>query len=792
MSADSSPLDPAGGLIAGAGSDLDGCSLYREVSTIAGLMNIVTDPVILVGRDDRILSVSAALGAALQISGREMVGRPWYEAAIPSDQRTAVREYVRAVVAGELDQSTGLTCRYRLADGRHVSMDWHCHPLRAASGDSESGAALFLFGQLPTTESDRTSRDLRELQVKYRSIVDNIATGVAVISPSMQILKLNRQMQAWFPQIKAEDGPVCYRTFNSPPLDSTCPWCPVAKTLIDGQVHEAITETPAGSEVRHYRIVSSPLTDEDGRIAAAIEMVDDITDQFRAEEAIRESEERFRTVVNASMDAIVACNNEGIITTFNPAAEKMFGHDAGSIVGSPLDPLLPEGMAERHQEMLNSYFATGEPNGAIGAVTELTARRLDGATFPVELTLSVAHHCEPATAVAIIRDITDRRAIQDQLFDLATQYSTMMDAVPAMVYVKDQEGRFKAVNQAFRMFYGKADSEILGKTSLDVFDQKYALLCQSDDEELFRTGKKVTRDAYKVVGPGGAERWFTTTKVPLLNAEGQATGLVGLVQDVTEAHQSREQLIQADKLAAIGTLAAGVAHEINNPIGFISSNLNTMEKYLAKIDTMLKQVVPKDASQAEKFAVILEDFKDAITESIEGSDRVKRIVADLKSFSRVDRSEAEYASINEGINTTLNIVWNELKYKCTVEKDLGDLPDFYCRLNQLNQVFMNILINAGHAIDKEQGTIAIRTWAETDTIYVSIKDDGKGIPPGNLKKVFEPFFTTKEVGKGTGLGLSLAYDIVAKHNGNIEVSSEPEKGTEFLISLPVGGVENER
>jgi two-component system NtrC family sensor kinase len=188
---------------------------------------------------------------------------------------------------------------------------------------------------------------------------------------------------------------------------------------------------------------------------------------------------------------------------------------------------------------------------------------------------------------------------------------------------------------------------------------------------------------------------------------------------------------------------------------------------------------------------MLNDFVDAVKESIEGVNRVKKIVVDLKSFSRVDRAEKEMANLNEGIESTLNIVWNEIKYTCKVEKDYGDLPDLYCIPNQHNQVFLNLLVNAGQSIAGKSGLIEIKTWADNQNIYVSIKDNGCGIPEKNQKRIFEPFFTTKEVGKGTGLGLSLVYDIIKKHKGQIIVDSEVGVGTKFNITLPREGVRDD-
>ncbi|HMK49329.1 MAG TPA: ATP-binding protein, partial [Thermodesulfovibrionales bacterium] len=173
-----------------------------------------------------------------------------------------------------------------------------------------------------------------------------------------------------------------------------------------------------------------------------------------------------------------------------------------------------------------------------------------------------------------------------------------------------------------------------------------------------------------------------------------------------------------------------------------------------------------------------------IKESLEGTERVKRIVQDLKTFSHIDEAEWKMADVNTSIESTLNIVWNEIKYKATLRKDYGDIPLTICNPGQLNQVFMNMLINAAHAIEK-QGEITIRTFRSDGYVNVSISDTGRGIPDDKIGRIFEPFFTTKEVGKGTGLGLSIAYDIIKKHKGYISVESELGKGSTFTVKIPV-------
>jgi len=250
-------------------------------------------------------------------------------------------------------------------------------------------------------------------------------------------------------------------------------------------------------------------------------------------------------------------------------------------------------------------------------------------------------------------------------------------------------------------------------------------------------------------------------------------------------------LYQQEKMASIGQLAAGVAHEINNPIGFISSNLGSCKKYLSKIMEYIEATSKyNDAEELQllqkqlKLDFIFDDFNDLVGESIEGTNRVAEIVKNLKNFSRVDEKDQTQTDINECLENTLKVIWNELKYKTKVEKKYGKLPHILCFPKQLSQVFMNILINAAHSI-KETGEITISTWHENNNIFITISDTGSGIAPNDLNKVFDHFFTTKEVGQGTGLGLSISYEIIKKHAGKIAVESNVGRGTTFTITIPV-------
>jgi len=311
-----------------------------------------------------------------------------------------------------------------------------------------------------------------------------------------------------------------------------------------------------------------------------------------------------------------------------------------------------------------------------------------------------------------------------------------------------------------------------------------------DDEHLAMQAMQIGAQDYLVKGQ--------TTARGLVRAIRYALERKRTLDDLRASHA---QLLQQEKLASIGQLAAGVAHEINNPMGFITSNLTTLGKYLANLKEFVNGVsslVEKQGGaelaaavaqrkKAMKIDFLLTDIEDLIGESLDGAERVKEIVKNLKSFSRVDDRERVWADLRECLDSTLNIVWNELKYKAEVVKEYDRIDPVLCYPQQLNQVFMNLLVNAGHAIDK-QGVITIRIRQDDANAYVSVADTGCGIAPEDIGRVFEPFFTTKEVGKGTGLGLSIAYDIVTKkHGGELLVESEPGKGATFTVVLPRDG-----
>lgn len=293
------------------------------------------------------------------------------------------------------------------------------------------------------------------------------------------------------------------------------------------------------------------------------------------------------------------------------------------------------------------------------------------------------------------------------------------------------------------------------------------------------------------------EKAYQREKLARLEAEklleNMSRELYGKAQALEEANadlkKNQQTLVQQEKMASVGYLASGIAHEINNPLGYSLSNLSVLREYIEELETafglVIKAGLPETVN-AQNLENTLDDMPDLITETIEGMEAVKQIVSDLRGFARGGDAPASEAQVNDGIHMTLNVMKGQLKHKCQVHLDLAELPPIECYLGKLNQVFANIVGNAVQAMP-DGGNLYIRSAVENENIVVEISDDGPGVAASEANDIFSPFFTTKTVGEGTGLGLSICYAIVTEdHGGSLSLSDQgPGKGATFRIELPV-------
>lgn len=532
-----------------------------------------------------------------------------------------------------------------------------------------------------------------------------------------------------------------------------------------------------------------------------------------------------QSILDAVAQGVIGLDAQGLVTFVNPHARQLLGCGERDLLGRATDAFMVPSPAET------------DPIDLRSAPGNLIFRRGNGELFPVVCSAKDVVAGTPGSGVVLtFNDVTDRRVAEHALHrkgEELTRAHNLLDAVmrslSAHIAVLDADGRILLVNDAWTRF---APYDAPGAKPLEL-GQNFLSMCEYAAVQGDRGAVAVAEAIRAVLGgnesivsferslsSSTSPRWFLVTISPLRGTEAELAHVVMAYTDITarktaehalrsekdaqeillrRLEEARNQLLQSEKMASIGQLAAGVAHEINNPVGYVKSNLSTLRGYLEQVMALLNAyslAEEPDAAEAVRsslaqlkatadMAFLRDDIWSLMHECDEGLQRVAQIVRDLKDFSHVDGGERVEADLHRGLDSTLNIVWNELKYKATVVREYASLPLVDCVIAQINQVFMNLLVNAAHAME-QQGTIWVRTGlGELGWVWVEVEDTGQGIPPENIKRIFDPFFTTKPVGKGTGLGLALTYGIVTRHGGRIDVESTVGKGTRFRIWLPI-------
>ncbi len=392
----------------------------------------------------------------------------------------------------------------------------------------------------------------------------------------------------------------------------------------------------------------------------------------------------------------------------------------------------------------------------------------------------------------------ERRNLADALAHERNVLRTMIDLIPAFIYAKDAQSRFTASNKLVANRMGVEPDELLGKTDFDFFPREMAEKFFADEQALLKSGKPlIDHEEIAYDKTRGMNRVILTSKVPLHDAAGNLTGVVGTGFDITERKAAEERMASSDRLESIGRLAAGVAHEINTPIQYLSDSVSFIRdgvKELLEYIDALHASMPQPPAPDDNVEDLRKEMPPALTLVADGLTRIAEIVRSMKDFAHADQSQMSPVDLNRAIASTLVIARSEYKPVAEVETHYGEIPPVTCHAGQINQVVLNLVVNAAHAIaDKVQrtgavGKITVSTHVENDHVVISIGDTGTGIPETIRARVFDPFFTTKEVGRGTGQGLSIARNVVVKgHGGGLDFTTEPGKGTTFHVRLPVSG-----
>jgi len=805
-------------------------ALHNNSVFIENLVNYSATPSFVIDKDHHILFWNLALAKLTGLSSEEMRGTDRHWEAFYSEKRPTMADLVLGQAENNVSDFYENFRISGLIDGAMESEGWFRFP--------GMGRRFLVFHAAPITDGDgnivavvENLEDLTEakqienmLNEQYRhlqQLLDSIPNPVFNKNRNGAFIGCNRAFEVFYNLKRTE---IMGRKFTDLTADKSASFQGDQDMVCmknDLPLSYEIAIVQADGVMRQVIVTKAPTHDRNGKVNGLVGTYTDITERKQIETALRESEEKFRTISNSAQDAIIMIDNDGRVTFWNNAAEKIFGFSRREIMGQDLHEIIaPPAMVDRYRAAFSNFREDGSGE-MIGKTLEVPAIRKDGSEIPIEVSLASVLLGGKWCAICLARDITARKEAQEAIVaSKAAMEAKHAELSLIFNWVESAKLEWEQTLDSLKdiiIILANADHTIrrCNRMLLDITGQDYDALVQKDWRKVFsdsgftfvtfdgKTGELLHTKSHHMYDLHIYEIHNPEDETPL--------GLVISMNDVTEIklitrelekayaelQSTQTMVIQQEKMASIGQMAAGVAHEINNPMGFITSNLNSMNKYMARILEYQKALDEHMAScQSEtkkeleemkrrlKIDFILEDSGNLVNESLEGAERVRKIVQDLKSFSRVDEADEQLADLNQCLESTINIARNEIKYVATLTKDFGEIPQIKCYPQQLNQVFMNLLVNAAHAIS-DQGKITVRSWSDTGNVFISVSDTGSGIPEEIQQRIFEPFFTTKEAGKGTGLGLSISYDIIRKHGGEIMLESKVDQGTTFTIRLPI-------
>ncbi len=595
---------------------------------------------------------------------------------------------------------------------------------------------------------------------------------------------------------------------------------PIIQRAIDAMVREGMNGNMAEVRCRHkdgkwhyVEAHSCAVRNGDGRLERIVVISRVIDDRILAQQKLKDREERLQLLLDSTAEAMYGVDLDGNCTFCNPALLRMLGYRAASdLLGKNMHEVIhykrADGSAYPMEECcIFQAFRTG----SLMHVDDEVVWRADGTCLPVEYwSHPVKHDGKTVGCMVTFVDIAERKAAQEALRRAHEEAELFINSVPSILIGISRDSRIKRWNRAAVQVFGLSAVEVAYKYLADCGIQwaRSDMKAEIDSWCARSEPRRIEALPFTING----ETRFLGLNLSWINApEERIDELLIIGSDVTEREILGQQLRQAQKLEAIGQLAAGIAHEINTPIQYVGDNTRFLQESWPSFHSLLAitremqqestkgpispQILQRfDALvQETDFEYLQSEIPHAIGQSLEGIDRVTKIVRAMKDFSHPGSEQKKLIDINKAIETTITVARNEWKYVSDLETHFDpDLPLVLCHAGEFNQVILNLLINAAQAIaqaaeegSRGKGKIVASTMRDQESVQISISDTGVGIPEAVRSRVFEPFFTTKPVGKGTGQGLALAHTaIVRRHGGKIWFDSEQGKGTTFYIRIP--------
>jgi PAS domain S-box-containing protein len=627
-------------------------------------------------------------------------------------------------------------------------------------------------------ERKRSEIELKDTLSLHRATVESTADGILVVSRGGKMVSFNQKfLKMWeIPEsitLTREDDRALAFVLDQL-KDPEC-FLSKVKELYANPSEESF-DVLEFKDGRVFERFSQPQKIGD-TIVGRVWSFRDVTKHKQAEDAIRESEEKFRAISSTAADAILVMDNKGKISYWNPSAERMFGYTSDEALGKELHIFLaPSRYHAAYEKGMQRFLKTGK-GPAVGHTSEFFAIRKDGTEFPIEVSTSAIRITGQWHSVGIVRDITDRKHAEHALRESEQKYRTLFEESKDIVYISTPEGQFLDINPAGVELFGYDSREEL--LQINISEDLYVHPFDREEFQYVMATQGFIKD-FEVMfkRKDGQQLSVLITATTVHDQTGTIVAYRGIMKDITERKRLEQQLIQAQKMEAVGQLAGGIAHDFNNILTAIIG-----------FGTLLKMETEKG-----------HPLHSYVTQILTSAERAANLTQALLAFSRKQVISPKPVNLNKvivGVKSILSrIIGEDIELSTNLtDNDLIIMADS----GQIEQVLMNLATNSRDALP-DGGSLTISTdlinfdyefikahGYGTPGLYalISVEDTGKGMEKETEERIFEPFFTTKEVGKGTGLGLSMVYGIIQQHDGYINVYSEPDIGTTFKLYMPL-------
>lgn len=807
-------------------------SAAEQTAYLNTLVEVSPLGIAVLDQEGRIRLSNTALERLFQYSRQELLGAPIHDLLVPGSLGGESHSYMRDCLAG---QSVHFTARRRRRDGTILDVEIYGVPLAISGKPPE---VLALYHDITKRRQIEAEMEERHRLATLAAEIGTVLTGAENLEQGLQSCAkvLIQHMQVacariWTPSGQdgtlrlqaaagtlaltgADDARLCevfdiggIAASGEPQficLEGRTAWLGDPQWAREHLVDFAACPLKVGAQISGVVAVFArkSLTDAARQAFTSVaHSIAQFVERKRGEASLRESEDRFRTAFEEAPYGMCMAAPDGRFLHTNAALCQMLGYSQEELLSGAWQQITyPEDLARSRETHIR--IAQGETR-----TVELEKRyvRKDGRVLWARVRILAVqdHGGRLSHFITQVEDITLRKLAEDRMRASEERYRELFESASDLLYTVDPDLRITSLNRLAEQTMGYSREEAVGINLCQLMEPEQ---CESVRGLVARMFAGDPGAKFEVDIRNKAGRRVTLEISPsLIYRDGAAVGLQAIARDITGRDVAEIELRQAQKLESVGRLASGIAHEINTPLQFVGDNVRFLQDsfleirdLLASLRAFCEESGPAFVAELERLeqkvdaSYLVREIPEALAQTQEGIERVVTIVRAMKEFAHPDSREQVRADLTKALRNTLTVARNELKYVADVETDFGELPLVVCSVGDLNQVFLNLLVNAAHAVSDvfqrtgQKGKIRVHTEAQGNQVLISIADNGAGIPENIQDRIFDPFFTTKEVGRGSGQGLAIARAVVDRHKGSLTFQSEVGRGTTFFLSLPVG------